>query len=110
SDLESPEARNLPFGGSFRPGCVSFPAHARCPRLDGSRIAEVLNRLCPREHLGLLDSPQRPAPESPTPDSICRWPLVPGAVLAAGRSSRMGRSKALLPCSQAPGDTFLNRI
>jgi CTP:molybdopterin cytidylyltransferase MocA len=36
--------------------------------------------------------------------------LVPGLILSAGRSSRMGRSKAFLPCSPAPGDTFLRRI
>lgn len=35
--------------------------------------------------------------------------LIPGVILAAGRSSRMGRAKALLPL---PGgtDTFLSRI
>jgi molybdenum cofactor cytidylyltransferase len=37
-------------------------------------------------------------------------PLVPAVILSAGRSSRMGRSKALLPCSPVDGDTFLNRI
>lgn len=35
--------------------------------------------------------------------------LVPGAVLAAGQSSRMGRSKALLPFG-AGGPSFLGRI
>ena len=34
--------------------------------------------------------------------------MVPGAVLAAGRSSRMGRPKALLPCGL--GETFVARI
>jgi molybdenum cofactor cytidylyltransferase len=33
--------------------------------------------------------------------------MIPAIVLAAGRSSRMGRSKALLPLG---GDTFLTRI
>ena len=36
--------------------------------------------------------------------------LVPAAILAAGRSTRMGRPKAFLPCSPSPGDTFLNRL
>lgn len=35
--------------------------------------------------------------------------IVPGLVLAAGRSSRMGRAKALLPTGSA-GETFLSRI
>ena len=34
--------------------------------------------------------------------------IVPGVVLAGGRSSRMGRPKALLPVGQS--DTFLSRI
>jgi molybdenum cofactor cytidylyltransferase len=32
--------------------------------------------------------------------------MVPGIILAAGQSSRMGRPKALLPC-KATGDTFV---
>ena len=36
--------------------------------------------------------------------------MVPGAVLAAGQSSRMGRSKALLPYGPSARDTFLDRI
>jgi molybdenum cofactor cytidylyltransferase len=36
--------------------------------------------------------------------------VIPGAVLAAGRSVRMGRSKALLPCGPPGSDTFLRRI
>jgi molybdenum cofactor cytidylyltransferase len=35
--------------------------------------------------------------------------MIPGVVLAAGASSRMGRSKALLPTGVA-GETFLSRI
>ena len=35
--------------------------------------------------------------------------LVPGVVLAAGRSKRMGRVKALLPTA-VPGETFISRI
>ena len=35
--------------------------------------------------------------------------IVPGVVLAAGRSSRMGRAKALLPTNTA-GETFVGRI
>lgn len=35
--------------------------------------------------------------------------MVPGIVLAAGRSSRMGRVKALLPLGRS-GETFLSRI
>src|SRR5262245_12663286 len=35
--------------------------------------------------------------------------MIPGVVLAAGRSSRMGRSKALLPVSSS-GETFLSQI
>lgn len=35
--------------------------------------------------------------------------IVPGIVLAAGRSSRMGRPKALLPAGPA-GETFVGRI
>ena len=35
--------------------------------------------------------------------------IVPGVVLAAGRSKRMGRSKALLPTA-VPGQTFISRI
>jgi molybdenum cofactor cytidylyltransferase len=38
------------------------------------------------------------------------YEMVPGTVLAAGRSSRMGRSKALLPCGSGTVDTFLVRI
>jgi molybdenum cofactor cytidylyltransferase len=34
--------------------------------------------------------------------------MIPAIVLAAGRSTRMGRPKALLPLG--PGDTFLTRI
>ena len=34
--------------------------------------------------------------------------MIPAVVLAAGRSSRMGRPKALLPFSD--GDTFLSRV
>lgn len=34
--------------------------------------------------------------------------VIPGLVLAAGRSSRMGRAKATLPLG--PGETFLTRI
>jgi molybdenum cofactor cytidylyltransferase len=34
--------------------------------------------------------------------------MIPGLVLAAGRSSRMGRAKATLPLGE--GDTFLTRI
>jgi molybdenum cofactor cytidylyltransferase len=34
--------------------------------------------------------------------------VIPGIVLAAGKSTRMGRSKALLPLE--PGETFLTRI
>jgi molybdenum cofactor cytidylyltransferase len=36
--------------------------------------------------------------------------MVPGAVLAAGQSARMGRSKALLPSGGAGSETFLERI
>jgi CTP:molybdopterin cytidylyltransferase MocA len=36
--------------------------------------------------------------------------MVPGAVLAAGKSARMGRSKALLRCGPSRRDTFLDRI
>ena len=35
--------------------------------------------------------------------------MVPGVVLAAGASSRMGRPKALLPTG-VPGETFVSRI
>lgn len=35
--------------------------------------------------------------------------MIPAVVLAAGKSSRMGRTKALLPVD-ASGETFLNRI
>jgi len=35
--------------------------------------------------------------------------MVPGIILAAGASSRMGRPKALLPTA-APGETFLSRL
>jgi molybdenum cofactor cytidylyltransferase len=35
--------------------------------------------------------------------------MVPGIVLAAGASTRMGRSKALLPCGDA-GPTFVARV
>ena len=35
--------------------------------------------------------------------------IVPGVVLAAGRSSRMGRAKALLPIGSS-GETFVGRI
>ena len=35
--------------------------------------------------------------------------IIPGVVLAAGRSSRMGRPKALLP-ADAAGETFVGRI
>ncbi|MEE9184431.1 MAG: NTP transferase domain-containing protein, partial [Acidimicrobiia bacterium] len=35
--------------------------------------------------------------------------MIPGVVLAAGASSRMGRPKALLPTDVA-GETFLTRI
>ena len=35
--------------------------------------------------------------------------IIPGVVLAAGRSSRMGRPKALLPAGPA-GETFVGRI
>jgi CTP:molybdopterin cytidylyltransferase MocA len=35
--------------------------------------------------------------------------IVPGVVLAAGRSRRMGRAKALLPTA-LPGQTFISRI
>ena len=35
--------------------------------------------------------------------------IIPGVVLAAGRSSRMGRPKALLPADTA-GETFVGRI
>jgi molybdenum cofactor cytidylyltransferase len=34
--------------------------------------------------------------------------VIPGIVLAAGKSSRMGRTKALLPAGD--GDTFLSRV
>jgi molybdenum cofactor cytidylyltransferase len=36
--------------------------------------------------------------------------MIPGAVLAAGRSSRMGRSKALLPFGSSAGVSFLQHI
>jgi molybdenum cofactor cytidylyltransferase len=36
--------------------------------------------------------------------------MVPGAVIAAGRSSRMGRSKALLPFGRSYPVTFLQQI
>src|SRR5688500_12207824 len=36
--------------------------------------------------------------------------MVPGAVLAAGQSSRMGRPKALLRTGPAHADTFLDRV
>ncbi len=35
--------------------------------------------------------------------------MVPGVILAAGASSRMGRPKALLPTA-TPGETFLSRL
>ena len=35
--------------------------------------------------------------------------IVPGIVLAAGRSRRMGRAKALLPIGSS-GETFIGRI
>jgi molybdenum cofactor cytidylyltransferase len=35
--------------------------------------------------------------------------MVPGVILAAGRSSRMGRAKALLPCGPG-GETFVRRL
>ena len=35
--------------------------------------------------------------------------MIPAVVLAAGKSSRMGRTKALLPIG-SPAETFLNRI
>jgi molybdenum cofactor cytidylyltransferase len=34
--------------------------------------------------------------------------MIPGIILSAGKSSRMGRPKALLPVGQ--GDTFLSRV
>jgi molybdenum cofactor cytidylyltransferase len=36
--------------------------------------------------------------------------MVPAVVLAAGRSTRMGRTKALLPIGADGGETFLTRI
>jgi molybdenum cofactor cytidylyltransferase len=35
--------------------------------------------------------------------------MVPGVILAAGRSSRMGRAKALLPCGPG-GESFVRRL
>jgi len=35
--------------------------------------------------------------------------MIPAIVLAAGKSSRMGRTKALLPAGPS-GETFLNRV
>jgi molybdenum cofactor cytidylyltransferase len=35
--------------------------------------------------------------------------MIPGVILAAGRSERMGRPKALLPCGPG-GDTFVHRL
>jgi molybdenum cofactor cytidylyltransferase len=36
--------------------------------------------------------------------------MLPGAILAAGRSTRMGRSKALLTCGPAPTRSFVEEI
>jgi molybdenum cofactor cytidylyltransferase len=40
---------------------------------------------------------------------VDRQEMIPGLVLAAGKSSRMGRTKALLPIGSS-GETFLTRI
>ena len=41
--------------------------------------------------------------------SVYRLPMIPGIVLAGGKSSRMGRPKALLPMGST-GETFLDRV
>lgn len=51
-----------------------------------------------------------PAAAGILPPVGLRWGMVPGAILAAGRSSRMGRSKALLPFGRAHPVTFLHRV
>jgi CTP:molybdopterin cytidylyltransferase MocA len=52
----------------------------------------------------LLDYPIRGLPDSPIYNRI----VIPAVILAAGLSSRMGRSKPLLPLPN--GDTFVTRI
>ncbi|MGH9198192.1 MAG: NTP transferase domain-containing protein, partial [Acidimicrobiia bacterium] len=36
--------------------------------------------------------------------------VIPGIILAAGRSQRMGALKALLPLSAAPSDVMVTRL
>ena len=55
--------------------------------------------------------PLRSCPDSIARHALCvyRLPMIPGIVLAGGRSSRMGQPKALLPIGKA-GETFLDRV
>lgn len=73
------------------------------PRPIGSRVAEI--HLCAAPHAAnLIANVGHGKDSSPSRIGV----VIPAVVLAAGRSSRMGRSKPLLPLGA--GATFLSRI
>jgi len=89
------------------------PELIRLPRAPRRRIAHLHLRattLTPHLQIGrhvpaILARNKTDHREAPAYNSA----MVPGVILAAGRSSRMGRSKALLQCGR-DGESFVRRL
>jgi molybdenum cofactor cytidylyltransferase len=91
---------------------IGLPGCARSPKVNGFDF--VLQRLCadipvtPRDIMnmgvgGLLkEIPTRPQPRDVAPSSAPRAPKIAAIVLAAGKSSRMGANKLLMPIKGTP--------
>ncbi|MBI1211213.1 MAG: NTP transferase domain-containing protein [Alphaproteobacteria bacterium] len=91
---------------------IGLPGCARSPKVNGFDF--VLQRLCaeipitPRDIMGmgvgglLKEIPTRPQPRDATPAAAPRAAKIAAIVLAAGKSSRMGSNKLLMPIKGKP--------
>ena len=91
---------------------IGLPGCARSPKVNGFDF--VLQRLCanipvtPRDIMGmgvgglLKEIPTRPQPRDLTPSTAPRAAKIAAIVLAAGKSSRMGTNKLLMPIKGTP--------
>jgi CTP:molybdopterin cytidylyltransferase MocA len=95
---------------------VAHPELVWCPRHARARIPELHLRAA--AHAADLNIDVAHGPDSiPIPALDASGPveakigaMIPGVILAAGLSTRMGRSKASLPLAGPDPDTFLVRI
>ena len=81
------------------PAVGAYPELVRFPGLSRGRIA----------HLHLRPAALAPDLERRHSSAFYNFGVIPGVILAAGRSSRFGRSKALLPVDQG-GSPFVSRL